>query len=73
MLTPIYSVLQVSVKYFPLFACVDSPVPLVGHFIGLLYLPFLYVCINVYEITAYLKLQLNLDHTYSHYEEANQN
>ncbi|XP_064406067.1 receptor for retinol uptake STRA6-like isoform X3 [Halichondria panicea] len=49
-LTPVFSVLEVSVKYFPLFSCVDAPIPLVGHIVGLIYLPFLLCHIIVRDV-----------------------
>ncbi|XP_064406077.1 receptor for retinol uptake STRA6-like isoform X4 [Halichondria panicea] len=49
-LTPVFSVLEVSVKYFPLFSCVDAPIPLVGHIVGLIYLPFLLCHIIVRDL-----------------------
>ena len=32
---------EASVTYFPLFACVDAPAPLIGYVIGLLFTPLL--------------------------------
>lgn len=36
-LTPAVLILRQSMAYFPVFACVDPPVPIVGHVIGLFY------------------------------------
>jgi hypothetical protein len=34
---PLLVVIFLSIQYFPLFACADAPVEIVGHAIGLLY------------------------------------
>ncbi|XP_064406724.1 stimulated by retinoic acid gene 6 protein-like isoform X2 [Halichondria panicea] len=37
LITPLLVVLILSLQYFPLFACVNAPIPLLGHIIGLIY------------------------------------
>lgn len=40
-LSPVVVLLYMAAKYFPLFACMDAPIPLVGHILGLIYSCFL--------------------------------
>ena len=35
--TPAVIILSQAVAYFPVFACVDAPIPLLGHVIGFFY------------------------------------
>lgn len=41
--SPILLVLLITFKFFPLFACMKSPVPLLGHIMGLVYTVFWWV------------------------------
>jgi hypothetical protein len=48
MFTPTVIILSQSLAYFPVFACVDTPLPILGHLLGLLYTSLL-VSSNVYS------------------------
>ena len=36
-LAPVVVILYLAAKYFPLFACMHAPIPLMGHTLGLVY------------------------------------
>lgn len=43
MISPLLLVFYLSIKYFPIFACVDAPISIIGHLLGTLYSTFLWV------------------------------
>ncbi len=46
--TPLFYVLGIAFLYFPVLACVDAPIPFIGHAVGLPYTCLLYVHRELY-------------------------